>query len=285
MTRHLLNLLTLLSLLLCVAVVAVWVGTYETQGYVRFRVPGVGRYTLYSQYGEVRVFGLPRPSPASQRLLPIARRISNDDAYWDVWYREREPSSPLTFYPGATKGTASYELLEQVRLRRAVHADLAYPLVEALEDPERFAAAHGLLSQIAQPRRRVSFELVAQTLRGDYAALPVELDLSRSEKVDQGRGQFMLRHRGPAVSIDPASHAAVRDQWHTTLHVPLKEVPYWPLAAAAALLPGARVLSALRRWRQGRIGMCRSCGYDLRATPDRCPECGATPVGKSVQAR
>jgi hypothetical protein len=49
-------------------------------------------------------------------------------------------------------------------------------------------------------------------------------------------------------------------------------VPFWLPTAALGLLPAWRLA---RRGRRRLPGACQSCGYDLRASPGRCPECGA----------
>ena len=51
-------------------------------------------------------------------------------------------------------------------------------------------------------------------------------------------------------------------------------VPFWSLAFVALLSPIVLILSSIRRRRRRNKGLCPQCGYDLRATPDRCPECG-----------
>jgi predicted Zn-ribbon and HTH transcriptional regulator len=53
---------------------------------------------------------------------------------------------------------------------------------------------------------------------------------------------------------------------------------------AVAAVPESIVVAARfrRQWRWSLLsphdrGICSNCGYDLRATPEQCPECG-TPV-------
>jgi hypothetical protein len=54
----------------------------------------------------------------------------------------------------------------------------------------------------------------------------------------------------------------------------LLSVSFWWIAMAASVLPISWMLINLRS-RHGRFrAHCIVCGYDLRATPDRCPECG-----------
>jgi hypothetical protein len=67
--------------------------------------------------------------------------------------------------------------------------------------------------------------------------------------------------------------AAYRGSSHLGVIILPVWLPFVTFTAIATLL-----LARLYRWRRiqkrARMGLCVSCGYDLRATPDRCPECG-----------
>jgi hypothetical protein len=49
-------------------------------------------------------------------------------------------------------------------------------------------------------------------------------------------------------------------------------IRYWVLALPVA---GACFIIFRMRLRKYGVGQCQKCGYDLRATPNRCPECGS----------
>jgi hypothetical protein len=51
-------------------------------------------------------------------------------------------------------------------------------------------------------------------------------------------------------------------------------VPYWFPTALFAVAPAIWFRRTRRGLHRKMAGHCPKCGYDLRATPDRCPECG-----------
>jgi hypothetical protein len=63
-------------------------------------------------------------------------------------------------------------------------------------------------------------------------------------------------------------------------------MPHWIVFLVTAILPGVAIYrikrdtAKARELRRVMRGACPKCSYDLRATPQRCPECGTVPATK-----
>ena len=82
-------------------------------------------------------------------------------------------------------------------------------------------------------------------------------------------------------------------RWRTGSGFDLR-IPHWWVILMAGAVPtwfGTRLIRErqrrLRDKKRSKIGLCNVCGYDLRATPDRCPECGtpASPTKPSEEQK
>jgi hypothetical protein len=61
----------------------------------------------------------------------------------------------------------------------------------------------------------------------------------------------------------------------------LWEINLGPMFLLTSILPLTWAAFRYASWKRfkarSRLGLCPICGYDLRGTPDRCPECGIAP--------
>ena len=72
--------------------------------------------------------------------------------------------------------------------------------------------------------------------------------------------------------LDPRQDTEARGAWQRRLMIPCSYLTVLLALAPAAWLASWRKRRRTRRRLQA--GSCVRCGYDLRATPGRCPECG-----------
>lgn len=143
-------------------------------------------------------------------------------------------------------------------------------LVRVSGDDGKYRAGRGLLSIVVHYGRSGwqvpggPTSVKRHWASGELLAVPTHFE--RRTFWQQLGFRFEGRSRRGFVSSGP---------FHT-VHIAAR-VPYWAVVLGTAALPGSVIIWRLRAAANPiRRGLCPRCGYDLRATPNKCPECGVS---------
>lgn len=277
MSRRLFDIVSVLSLHLSIAAAALWARSRHAHDHWG-QSTSSGRYTLHSDRGRIYLAIPPPPASAQAetQASAIVSQIRNRDVAWEVY---RQPAGGLTYVtPHALPKTplSKIDFRPGLTFRRS--------LLLALDDPDRFVAAHFWLIRSSLPTvvfgsqralRDGSIEIRENGLL--VTLLPASWDYG-PYYWEQQSGQYSRWCDDPRYwRADMGQLASVRNFWQDQLDVRLASCRDWALVAGFLFLPLAWLCAWLVRRSRGRQGLCAECGYDLRASTGRCSECG-TPI-------
>ena len=185
------------------------------------------------------------------------------------------PDAPIAIRAGGRRlGEAISEIVAQVdsRLRFTVDENLIF-----ISTSEEFAQQ--VLVRVYDVR-----DLIGASRKHEADALVARIDSAVRPPAGGKDRQWTRELSGQViVTRDFDGQARVvgllqRIRWQRDSRAfALRALPLTAAALFTALILHA-IWSYRRRLGDSRRGLCQYCGYDLRATPDRCPECGTVVV-------